>query len=193
MSARFTQGTNERSTRVVTQRSPVGTARGSGRGKAGGMPGYIKTRTDSSSGGLANSKPVGPRFNVGMTSASTNKTTAMRAQGAYIGKKGTGSAAKKFSAGKFRGSSDKSYRATSMGAPGSVRTMGQPKAPPSRAASEKEGGQTGRSGSKRAVSSGGDFGANKLPPGGAKAGAGRGTMESLRGRATMGSGKKSMY
>lgn len=193
MSARFSQGTNLRSTREITQSSPVRTERGAGRGKAGGMPGYIKTRADRSSGGLTDAKPVGPRFNVGMTSATTNKTTAMRAQGAYIGKKGGGSASKKFDAGKFRGSSDKSYRATSMGAPGSIRTMGQPKAPASRSKGEGEGGQTGRSGIKNAVSNGGVRGANKLPPGGIKAGAGRGTMESLRGRATMGSGKRSMY
>lgn len=193
MSARFTQGTDERSTRVITQRRPVQTERGAGRGKAGGMPGYIKTRTDKSSGGLTSAKPVGPRFNVGMTSASTNKTTAMRAQGAYIGKKGSGSAAKAFDSGKFRGSSDMSYRSTSMGAPGSIRTMGEPKAPASRGKGEGEGKQVGRSGLKNSVSRGGDFGANKLPAGGIKAGAGRGTMESLRGRATMGSGKKSMY
>jgi len=151
--ARFPSGTSIRSTRNLTQEDPVRTERGSGKGKTGGMPGYIKTKQDTSSGGLASTKPVGPRFNEGETTATTNKTTQMRDQGAYIGRRGSSNTG--FDANKFRGSSDQSYRATSLTGPGKIRRLGEPKAPASRAPSEKEGRQTGRSGLRNSVARGG--------------------------------------
>lgn len=233
MTARFAQGMSIESTRRNTQKSPVKTQRGSGRGKAGGMPGYIKTAADRSSGSLASSKPVGPRFNEGESTASTNKTSQMRDQGAYIGKRGPKSRSAMFDAAKFRGSSDKSYHNTATASPGVIRKGGEPKAPAKRGASETERGHGGTTGLRNAVSDGGVKGANKLNKEGIAAdktgplhtpGAGhqggrmaakqlrarnggtqgglhgsqftsspKGTMESLRGRAKMGAGKRTMY
>jgi hypothetical protein len=231
MTARFAQGMSIESTRRNSQESPVKTQRGAGRGKAGGLPGYIKTTADRSSGGLASSKPVGPRFNEGETTATTNKTVQMRDQGAYIGKRGPKSRSGMFDTAKFRGSSDKSYHNTSTGPEGKIRRLGEPKAPAKRGASETESGHGGTAGLRNAVSDGGVKGANKLPPQGLRAGgknhtpgggldvdrspakqlrarnggtqgglhgsqftsSPKGTMESLRGRAKMGAGKRTMY
>ena len=231
MSARFAQGMSIASTRKNSQENPVRNVPGQGRGKAGGLPGYIKTTADRSSGGLASSKPVGPRFNEGETTATTNKTVQMRDQGAYIGKRGPKSRSAMFDTAKFRGSSDKSYHNTSTGPEGKIRRLGEPKAAAKRGASETERGHGGTSGSKTAVSMGGVTGANKLPPQGLRAGgkshtpgpghngnrspakqlrarnggtqgglhgsqftsSPKGTMESLRGRAKMGAGKRTMY
>ena len=70
-----------------------------------GMPGHIKTGQDTSSGGLKNSSGIGPN------------------RAGPIGRKGGGSTVKQhFSAAKSRGSSDKSYRATSTGPAGKITT-----------------------------------------------------------------------
>lgn len=140
MAIRFTQGASLRATRVITK--PAVNPR---KNSMKGMPGYITTGQDKSSGGLKDSSGMGPH------------------REGPIGKK-TGSSVKgKFDTGKFRGSSDKSYRATSTWAPGRVVSN---KSSPARGASEAERPARGKptSGFKQYGGSGGK-------------------MESLRGRA----------
>lgn len=67
-----------------------------------GMPGFIKTGQDASTGGLKNSGGVGPK------------------KPGPIGSRGGTSVKAHFTADKSRGSSDKSYRATSTGPAGKV-------------------------------------------------------------------------
>ncbi len=96
MASRFTQGTNEKTTRVIVKKAV------DPRPGMHGMPGYVKTGQDGSSGGLASSKGSGPH------------------REGPIGKKGS-SGPLYADTQKFRGSSDKSYRATSTGPGGTVK------------------------------------------------------------------------
>lgn len=139
MAIRFTQGASLHATRVITKPS-VNPERNSMKG----MRGYITTGQDKSSGGLKDKSGIGPK------------------REGPIGRKG-GSGAPRMDSGKFRGSSDKSYRATSTGAPGRIVSN---KSAPSRKASESEGAQRGKP-SRGAPQYGGTGG----------------KMESLRGRA----------
>lgn len=229
--ARFGQGMSTATTRTLAQKGRVPIANGSGHGKTGGLPGYIKTAQDKSSSGLASAFDRRGRAQSGP-----------RREGYLPTSKGE-SRKNWEAATSIGGSQDKSYRATSTGKPGSIRRMGEPKAPASRSRGELGAGPRSEYGRKNAVSSAGVTGANRLPAGGigqgkssghasipggqgsAKAsgqgararggfstdgrsssvgnkapptakgfiGGGRGTMESLRGRAKMGSGKGSMY
>jgi hypothetical protein len=161
MPARFTQGASIKATRTISQADKVAPPQ---KNTMKGLPGFIRTTMDRSSGGLASAKPVGPRFTVGTSLATTSATKAFRkSQGAYIGKRG-GSGAANMDSAKFRGSSDKSYRATSTGPAGKIAS--NKGTPESRGAKESEGKKRGK------------------PTSGFKQTAGgRGTMESLRGRA----------
>lgn len=139
-----------------------------------GLPGYIKTGQDGSSGGLTDAKPVGPRFNMGTSLETTKRTTALASQGAYIGKRKS-SGNPDMSTGKFRGSSDKSYRATSTGPAG--RIVSNKGEPHSMSKSEREGPQRGKptSGFRQSTVKTKSFPSQ---------GAGHaGRMESLKGRA----------
>jgi hypothetical protein len=139
-----------------------------------GMPGFIRTKTDRSSGGLTSAKPVGPKFNMGESLETTKRTTALASQGAYIGKRG-GSGAARMNSAKFRGSSDESYRATSTGPAGKiVSNKGEPE---SRGKSEREGAKMGKptSGFKQSTVK-----TKSFPSEGAGH---RGRMESLKGKA----------
>ena len=167
MSARFTVGTNAASTNRINQAGKVAPVQ---RNSMKGMPGFIKTTQDQSSGGLASSKPVGPRFTVGTTLNTTKKTAALRkSQGASIGSRpkagGPHYGGTYADNGKFRGSSDVSYRATSTGPAGKIAS--NKNAPLPKGTSEKEGPARGK------------------PTSGFKqvAGGRSGKMESLRGRA----------
>jgi hypothetical protein len=151
---RFGAGTSMRSTRSLTQPNPPPTSRGSGKGKTGGMPGYIKTAQDKSSGGLANPSKARGKQNAGP-----------RREG-YIPTRAGESRKNWESSDSVRGSSDRSYRATSTAAPGAIRRMGEPKAPAKRPTSEREGPSRGESGRKGSVMGGGEPSANRLPPGG---------------------------
>jgi hypothetical protein len=117
MAARFTKGTNMRSTSHLEQARKVAPVQ---KNSMKGLPGHIKTGQDTSSGGLASTKPVGPRFNMGTSLETTRRTVALRSQGAYIGKKGGQSVGSHFKAATSRGSADKSYRATSTGPAGKI-------------------------------------------------------------------------
>lgn len=158
MAARFTAGTNEATTRSTLQKGRVPIQRGSGRGKAGGLPGYITTAQDKSSSGLASAKDRRGAAQSGP-----------RREGAIPSRKGE-SRRDWQSATSTGGSQDRSYYKTSTDRPGTIRTLGQPKAPKSRSTSAIETSPGGSSGSRSAVSMGGVTGANKLPAGGVKAG-----------------------
>ena len=97
MAIAFTKGDTMRTTRVITK-----PAVGHKSNSMKGMPGFIKTGQDTSSGGLAISPGVGPK------------------KPGPIGQRGGGSAKSHFTAEKSRGSSDKSYRATSTGPAGKI-------------------------------------------------------------------------
>lgn len=102
MAARFSRGDASNPPGVRnTQANPVGTSRGTGRGKAGGMPGYIKTGQDKSAGGLKGKATVAPN------------------RGGSIPKRAGASHA--MNASVARGSMDKSYHATSTGRAGAIR------------------------------------------------------------------------
>lgn len=139
MAIRFTQGASLRATRVISKPA-VNPEKNSMKG----MRGYITTGQDTSDGGLKDKSGIGPK------------------REGPIGKKG-GSGAANMDSGKFRGSSDKSYRATSTGKPGRVVSN---KSSPSRSMSEKEGPARG-----------------KPSRGAPQYGGSGGKMESLRGRA----------
>lgn len=142
MAARFTQGASIQTTRTTRPPNKVAPPQSN---SMKGLPGFVKTKQDASDGGLTDAKGVGPH------------------REGPIGRKGHGGAGY-MDGGKFRGSSDKSYRATSTGPAGSISSnKGTPHA---RGASEKEGPKRG-----------------KPSRGAPQIGGGRGTMESLRGRA----------
>jgi hypothetical protein len=172
MAARFAQAMSTNSTNRLNQVSPVGTSRGSGKSKTGGMPGYIKTAQDKSAGGLNN-----PSI------ARGGKIPQSSGPRSIPSRKGENRRDWQDS-DSLRGSSDKSYRATSTAKPGKIRPTRMPMKPASRSMSEKEGPSRGEFGSKTAVLSGGVLGANKLPAGGAK-------MGRASGHATMSGGKGS--
>lgn len=171
MAAKFTEGASLRATRSTAQQQKSAPVQ---RNSMKGMPGFLKTTTDRSSGHLTSSKPVGPRFNMGESLETTQRTTALASQGAYIGRRGKGSASRMDSA-KFGGSSDKSYRATSTGPAASISS--NQGTPHPRAASEKEGQKRGKPSSGFHQST---VKTKSFPPEGAGH---RGRMESLRGRA----------
>lgn len=151
MASRFTQGTSDRTTRV-TSKPAVNPMRGSL-----GMPGFVKTGQDTSSGGLANMKGNGPH------------------REGPIGKRGS-PGVKTMDANKARGSSDKSYRATSTGPGGTVKrdtdigSRGSSRS----GGSEREGPARGKP-TRGAPQYGGTASV------GSRGGGGK--MESLRGRA----------
>lgn len=210
MGARFSQGTNERSTSRLTQRSPPSNPAKMSKTRQG-MPGYIKTKQDASDSGLAH--PAKARGgSIGAPNINGNVP------------KRKGEPRKNWQAASSTGGSqDVSYLKTSTDSPGTIRKGGMPKAPASRSKSEMETTPGGTKGSKGAVALGGALGANKMPAGGAKggpaakhipgsghrglgsrnaagtgkqlatrnSGAGRGTMESLRGKMKMGGRKAS--
>ena len=148
--ARFTQGTSEHTTRI-TSKPAVNPMRGSM-----GMPGFIKTGQDTSSGGLASTKgsgvhregPIGKRGSAGIKNMDTSKA---------------------------RGSTDKSYRATSTGPGGTVKrdtdigSRGSSRS----GGSEREGPQRGKP-----TRGAPQYGGTAAAPSGHK-----GRMESMRGRA----------
>jgi hypothetical protein len=151
LASRFTQGTSEHTTRIITKKSVDP--------KPGmhGMPGFVKTGQDASSGGLANMKGSGPR------------------REGPIGKRGS-AGLKAMDSSKARGSTDKSYRATStgpggtvkrdtdIGSRGSSRTGGSEREGPARGKPTRGAPQYGGTASMGSRGSGGK-------------------MESLRGRA----------
>lgn len=97
MAIAFTKGDSVKTTRTITK-AAVGHKGNSMKG----LPGFIKTGQDASSGGLKNSSGIGPH------------------KPGPIGSKGGGSVKSHFTAAKSRGSADKSYRATSTGAAGKI-------------------------------------------------------------------------
>lgn len=115
--SRFTQGTSEKTTRIITK--PAVDPKPGSRG----MPGYIRTRQDASSAGLTS--PNGP---------------GMHVEGP-IGQRGPMS--RSFDTSKARGSSDKHYRATSTGA-GVITPNTRTGLKGARASSEREGPQRGK-------------------------------------------------
>ena len=150
--ARFTQGTSEHTTRI-TSKPAVNPMRGSM-----GMPGYIKTGQDASSGGLATGKGNGPH------------------REGPIGKKGS-SGISNMDGSKARGSMDRSYRATSTGPGGSVKSdtnIGS-RGSSRLGGSEKEGPARGK------PTRGAPMYGGTASVGGSRGGAGK--MESLKGRA----------
>jgi hypothetical protein len=148
--ARFTQGTSEHTTRIITKKAVDP--------KPGmqGMPGFIRTGQDASSGGLASTKgsgphregPIGQKRPAGPLYADNQK---------------------------FRGSSDKSYRATSTGPGGSVKrdTDIGSRGSSRTGGSEREGPQRGKP-----TRGAPQYGGTASAPGGH-----RGRMESMKGRA----------
>lgn len=151
MAYAFTKGDTMRTTRMLSK-----PAVNHEKNSMKGMRGFIKTSQDKSSGGLKDSSGVGPH------------------REGPIGKKTGATVKNKFDAGKFRGSSDNSYRATSTGAGKVVSNKGTPHA---RGAKESEGPQRGKSKSGFQQYGGGPKASFR--PGGV----GAGKMESLRGRA----------
>lgn len=183
MAARFYEGASIKVSRSLNQQGKTPAVQ---KNSMKGLPGYIKTTQDRSSGGLASSKPVGPRFTVGTSLKTTKETRALRSsQGAEIGTRAkpgdkhyTGKYADN---GKFRGSSDKSYRATSTGPAGKI-TSTRNGAVANRAAKESEGPKRGKP--TRGAKIAGVHSANRF----SASGAGHpGRMESLRGRIKMSS------
>ena len=152
---RFTQGTSEKTTRT-TSKPAVNPMRGSM-----GMPGFVKTGQDASSGGLASSKGVGPH------------------REGPIGKRGS-SGVLNADTRKAVGSTDKSYRATSTGPGGTVKkdtdigSRGSSRV----GGSEREGPARGKP-TRGAPMYGGTASVGSRGTGKASAG----KMESLRGRA----------
>jgi len=141
MPAKFYDGASIKATRTTSQ---LGKSPPVQRNSMKGLPGFIKTGQDASSGGLTNSAGIGPK------------------REGPIGKRGA-SGSPNMDSGKFRGSSDKSYRATSTGPGGTIQSnKGQPQ---SRGKSEREGPARGK------------------PTSGFHQSTHRGKMESLRGRA----------
>lgn len=117
-----------------------------------GLRGFIKTGQDVSDGGLRDSRGVGPKREGPIG------TRAKPGDAHYTGKYADN--------GKFRGSSDKSYRATSTGPAGKV--VSNKGTPQSRGKSESEGPSRGAPRAGKPMQGKGGF---------------NGKMESLRGRA----------
>lgn len=149
MASRFTQGASEGVTRTITKKAV------DPRPGMHGMPGYVKTGQDASSGALTGGSGMGPK------------------REGPIGKKG-GSGSPNMDAAKFRGSSDKSYRATSTGPGGTMKgdTAIGSKGGSNRGGSSSEGPARGKPTSGAPM-----YGGTAASPGG------RGKMESMRGRA----------
>lgn len=146
MSIRFTQGASMKATRTISQAAKVAPPQ---KNTMKGLPGFIKTTQDASDGGLKDKSGIGPK---------REGPIGKRAKPG--GEHYTGKYADN---GKFRGSSDKSYRATSTGPAGKVVSN---KSTMRRPMKESEGPARGK------------------PTSGFKQiGGGRGTMESLRGKA----------
>ena len=156
MAIRFYEGASMKSTKILSQ---AGKSAAVQKNSMKGLPGFIQTKADASSGGLTKGKGIGPH------------------REGTIGKRGSGSPAK-FNAVKFRGSSDKSYRATSTATPGKIvsNTVSLAK----EKGGEKEGAQRGKP--TRGAKIAGVHSANRF----SASGAGHpGRMESLRGKARM--------
>jgi hypothetical protein len=174
MAAKFYAGASMHATRTTAQQDKTAAVQ---RNSMKGLPGFIRTSADTSSGGLAKSKPVAPRFNAGESHTTTTATRQFRkGQGASIGRRG-GSGSPKMDSKKFRGSSDTSYRATSTGPAGKIASnRGEPER---RGASEKEGPARGKPASGVHQST---VKTKSFNPQGAGHGH-PGRMESLRGKA----------
>ena len=157
MAARFTAGTNMKSTADLSQKARVPISRGTGRSKAGGLPGYIKTTQDKSSSGLASAKDRRGAAQSGP-----------RREGSIPSRKGE-SRRDWQAASSTGGSQDESYHNTSTARAGSIRVLGEPKAPAKRGTYGVETGHGGTTGSRSAVKMGGVTGANKMPPQGISA------------------------
>lgn len=156
MPAKFYDGASIKATRTTSQFSKVPPPQSN---SMKGLPGFIATGQDASDAGLKDSRGMGPHRE-GPIGRHTGKTV-----------KGA------FDTGKFRGSSDKSYRATSTGPGGKVESnRGEPG---KRRASEKEGPQHGKPKTGFHQS---NVHTKHFAPGGVGAGH-PGRMESLRGRA----------
>lgn len=177
MAARFTQGTNLKSTRTLPPESRSSEPPKMSKGRQG-MPGYIKTRQDASSSGL---KGRGAR---GGSIPAVNGPRSIPSR--------KGESRKNWqSATSTGGSQDKSYFNTSTDKAGTIRRGGEPKAPASRSKSEMETKQPARNmGSRTAVSNGGIKGMRHLPQGGAQPGSG-GAHTPGAGHRGLGSGNPS--
>lgn len=97
MAIRFTKGDSMKTTTRITK-----AAVGSKSNTMKGMPGIVKTGQDTSDGGLTQKGGIGPK------------------REGPIGKKTGAGVGSHFTAAKFRGSADKSYRATSTGPAGKI-------------------------------------------------------------------------
>lgn len=157
MPAKFYEGASLKTTRTISQDRKVPPPQSN---SMKGMPGFIKTTQDKSSGGLKDSSGMGPHREGPIGKRST--PGGLHFTGKYADN------------GKFRGSSDKSYRATSTGPAGKI--VGNKRTPIARPAKEGEGPKRGqpRSGFKQSTALTKSF---------APGGVGAGKMESLRGRA----------
>ena len=102
MAARFYSGASLKATRTISSQNPKTGQQG--RGMKAGIPGFIKTGQDASQGGLTNSTGIGPH------------------KPGPVGQKGGAHRANKQSG---RGSTDKSYRATSTGPAGKIVRSGK--------------------------------------------------------------------
>ena len=160
MPARFYEGASLKSTRSISQEGKVAPPQSN---SMKGLPGFIKTTADTSAGGLNKQKQVGPHREgpIGKRSKSGGEH--------FTGKYADN--------GKFRGSSDVSYRATSTGPAGKV--VSNKSAPIARPAKEGEGPKRGKPTSGFHQST---VKTKSFAPGGVGAGH-PGRMESLRGRA----------
>lgn len=99
MAVKFYKGASIEATRKTSQ---SGKSESVQKKSMPGMPGFIKTGQDTSSGGLTSSAGIGPK------------------KPGPIGSKGGTSVKAHFTAAKSRGSADKSYRATSTGPAGKI-------------------------------------------------------------------------
>jgi hypothetical protein len=172
MAARFTAGNsssnqpgvkNTQGGRAYTMRGEPATfvVQNGGQGPKGGntmtgMPGYIKTKQDKSSAGLAKPRNARGRQNDGP-----------RREGYIPDRKGEPRKNWQSADAATRGSQDVKYRDTSFSTPGTIRVLGEPKAPAKRGNAEGETKSRTAGGNRRAVSQGGETGASRLPPGGA--------------------------
>lgn len=158
MASRFTQGTNERTLSRISKPA-VDPMRGSK-----GMPGYIKTGQDTSSGGLTTSSGTGPK------------------REGPIGRRGSSANIDKMDAQKARGSMDKNYRATSTGPGGTIKantTTGK------RGGSASIGSNRGEGSARGAPKGGAKMygGTASMGSRGTGGGGHAGKMESMKGRA----------
>lgn len=160
MAAKFYDGASLKATRSLAQADKTPPPQ---KNSMKGLPGFIKTGQDASDAGLKDRTGMGPHRE-GPIGKRAHPGDAH-----YSGKYADN--------GKFRGSSDKSYRATSTGAAGKVvSNKGEPER---RKSSEKEGPARGKPKSGFHQS---NVYTKHFAPGGVGAGH-PGRMESLRGRA----------